>query len=108
MGTKTKPNGLCRSNSCKNGKCLLTPAGDDFHCVCADGWEGDRCDERKNTPQRQEGVCNSINCKNGGECFLSPAGDDFHCVCADGWEGDRCELSKYPARTRRIVQFQEL
>merc|ERR1711990_1431604 len=53
---KPKNKGLCRSDTCKNGgTCLLTPAGDDFKCVCADCWEGSRCEDPTITTQTQAG-----------------------------------------------------
>jgi len=95
--------GFCRSSFCKNGgTCLLTPAGDDFHCLCRDGWKGSRCGDWPSTPPRKKGLCRSNTCKNMGTCYQTPAGDNFKCVCADGWEGSRCGVRKSTARTQAV------
>ncbi|KFD52311.1 hypothetical protein M513_06874, partial [Trichuris suis] len=54
-------------------------------CQCLPGYEGDRCEARRN-------ACQSKPCFNGGRCVTSASA--FICECPEGFSGERCEFSK--------------
>ena len=55
------------------GTCVNTPGS--FHCVCDDGWEGERC-------EREIDECLSNPCQHDGTC-LNKVGK-FTCLCMNG------------------------
>lgn len=48
---------------CKHGGTCQNTAPDKFHCTCADGLSGERC-------EIVEHPCATLPCKNGGSCTI--------------------------------------
>jgi len=67
---------------CANGgQCTNTFGG--FECTCAEGWEGDRCEQDKDE-------CLDNPCQNDGQCTNTEG--SFECACNEFWEGDLCDV----------------
>eukprot|EP00057_Strongylocentrotus_purpuratus_P029758 XP_011684232.1 PREDICTED: fibropellin-3 [Strongylocentrotus purpuratus] len=70
------------SEPCANGSTCVN-SGVDFICICAPGFEGDRCESEINE-------CLSLPCQNGGTC--TDGLDMFTCDCRFGYSGLICEI----------------
>lgn len=57
----------------------------DFHCKCADGYMGEKCDKRQDP-------CAPNPCQAGGQCRRQ--GYDFQCTCSVNREGKLCQLER--------------
>uniref|UniRef100_A0A3B4CG76 Delta-like protein n=1 Tax=Pygocentrus nattereri TaxID=42514 RepID=A0A3B4CG76_PYGNA len=95
----------CESNPCQNGGTCIDKVNV-YQCICADGWEGARCEiiimniavlfistniEMINN-RSCESQCDEATCNNGGTCH--DEGDTFTCRCSPGWEGATCNIAK--------------
>uniref|UniRef100_A0AAR2LV45 Delta-like protein n=1 Tax=Pygocentrus nattereri TaxID=42514 RepID=A0AAR2LV45_PYGNA len=108
----------CESNPCQNGGTCIDKVNV-YQCICADGWEGARCEisilslthPNKNgvvimniavlfistniemiNNRSCESQCDEATCNNGGTCH--DEGDTFTCRCSPGWEGATCNIAK--------------
>ena len=67
---------------CANGGECIDGLGEEFTCVCQEGWTGELCEE--NIDECQENPC-----QNDGHC-MDLVGD-YQCVCPLTWTGRQCE-----------------
>jgi hypothetical protein len=75
----------CDPNPCQNGG-DCTVSGNSFTCDCADGWEGETCEDDVDE-------CEPNPCKNGAQCNNMPG--DFSCDCPMNVTGKTCELLRF-------------
>ena len=74
----------CTSGSCLNGAtCMASQNGMTPTCLCALGFEGDRC-------QFHVDHCAHASCYQGSYC--RDATERFHCLCPAGLMGENCEI----------------
>eukprot|EP01130_Rhizamoeba_saxonica_P008323 TRINITY_DN3363_c0_g1_i1.p1 TRINITY_DN3363_c0_g1~~TRINITY_DN3363_c0_g1_i1.p1 ORF type:complete len:592 (-),score=133.99 TRINITY_DN3363_c0_g1_i1:29-1681(-) len=78
---------VCDSHPCENGICFSNRAGDNYICVCENGFSGINCDVNGTST---EDVCMEDPCQNG-ICFSNEEGDDYICVCEHGFSGKDCD-----------------
>lgn len=72
---------LCPESDCENGgTCYLQ--GKVRTCLCAPGFEGDRC-------EKDLDECQSNPCLNGATCIDGPS--SYSCVCLPSYSGPNCE-----------------
>ncbi|CAM9944593.1 unnamed protein product [Lampetra fluviatilis] len=65
-------------NPCRHGGSCVPLGEYEVQCVCADGYQGERCEERRS------GCSRAAGCMNGGTCVGA------RCVCPMGYHGDDC------------------
>lgn len=65
-----------------------------FPCVCAPGWEGERC-------QRRTNYCYNITCQNRGVCRSLLL--NYSCECVYGYYGQYCETATMALVIHQIV-----
>ncbi|XP_078342465.1 uncharacterized protein LOC144628269 isoform X2 [Oculina patagonica] len=71
----------CSSSPClNNGRCI--PKGDEFVCVCPQGYSGSLCDQ-------EISPCFPNPCHNGGQCTASA--DSYTCNCKAGFTSENCQ-----------------
>ena len=96
---------------CANGGECLDGLGEDFTCICSQGWEGDTCEEEVMVTAlhlAQVDECLEEPCLNDGHCndllgehltlnhtplilLTLPLPGGFSCSCPITWTGRRCE-----------------
>ncbi|KAJ8360629.1 hypothetical protein SKAU_G00171540 [Synaphobranchus kaupii] len=69
----------CERHPCQHGGTCLASSEYEYHCLCQDGFQGERCEVVKDSCQH------SAQCLNGGSCL------NHRCVCAPGYTGLFCE-----------------
>ncbi|XP_075928964.1 basement membrane-specific heparan sulfate proteoglycan core protein isoform X5 [Petromyzon marinus] len=65
-------------NPCRHGGSCVPLGEYEVQCVCTDGYQGERCEERRS------GCSRAVGCMNGGTCVGT------RCVCPMGYHGDDC------------------
>uniref|UniRef100_A0A7M4E463 Neurogenic locus notch homolog protein 2 n=1 Tax=Crocodylus porosus TaxID=8502 RepID=A0A7M4E463_CROPO len=111
----------CSPDPCENsGICQESSGSDGYICLCAPGWEGERCtvdiDECVSKPCRNHAVCHNIQgsylceCNPGftggdcesniDDCLSNPCQNgascvdgvnSFSCICLPGFQGEQCQ-----------------
>ncbi|EDO34599.1 predicted protein [Nematostella vectensis] len=74
-------NSPCEVSPCRNGG-TCSAVGNEYRCVCALGYKGDRCDSKYT-------VCFPNPCKNFATCTEHP--NDYECTCHPGFHGKNCD-----------------
>ncbi|XP_048589925.1 neurogenic locus notch homolog protein 1-like isoform X3 [Nematostella vectensis] len=73
-------NSPCEVSPCRNGG-TCSAVGNEYRCVCALGYKGDRCDIQSK--------CFPNPCKNFATCTEHP--NDYECTCHPGFHGKNCD-----------------
>ena len=80
---------------CANGGECVDGLGQEFTCICSQGWEGDTCEDEVSSENAifhkplKVDECAEDPCLNDGHC-IDLLGD-FSCSCPLTWTGRRCE-----------------
>ena len=75
----------CLQNPCKNSGSCSAISENEFECTCAQGFNGNTCEDSANN------ACETTNICNGGVCKDLP-GEDYRCDnCPEGFAGKNCE-----------------
>ncbi|XP_048033334.1 basement membrane-specific heparan sulfate proteoglycan core protein isoform X21 [Megalobrama amblycephala] len=80
----------CDRRPCLNGGTCMPSAEYEYQCLCAEGYEGDRCEIVRDTCR------DSSQCQNGGSCVNN------QCVCLAGYTGRHCEKGQESSFTEAL------
>ncbi|XP_072018875.1 cartilage intermediate layer protein 1-like [Amphiura filiformis] len=78
----TTPTDPCQPNQCQNGAFCYSSNGEDFLCICFNGYSGTLCEVWS--------PCQPNPCHNSGTCY--PSSDGFTCTCTSSWSGNICNI----------------
>ncbi|XP_073678802.1 basement membrane-specific heparan sulfate proteoglycan core protein-like [Garra rufa] len=78
--SQCKDGSPCDRMPCLHGGTCMASAEYEYQCLCAEGYEGDRCEIVR------ESCRDSSQCQNSGSCVNN------HCVCPAGYTGRHCEI----------------
>ncbi|XP_051515995.1 basement membrane-specific heparan sulfate proteoglycan core protein isoform X1 [Myxocyprinus asiaticus] len=77
--SQCQDNSPCDHRPCLHGGTCMASAEYEYQCLCAEGYEGERCEIVKETCR------DGSQCQNGGSCVNN------QCVCLAGYTGKNCE-----------------
>ncbi|XP_050953192.1 basement membrane-specific heparan sulfate proteoglycan core protein isoform X13 [Labeo rohita] len=80
----------CDRMPCLHGGTCMASAEYEYQCLCAEGYDGDRCEIVR------ESCRDSSQCQNGGSCVNN------HCVCPAGYTGRHCEKGQESSFTEAL------
>uniref|UniRef100_A0A673I3A5 Basement membrane-specific heparan sulfate proteoglycan core protein-like n=1 Tax=Sinocyclocheilus rhinocerous TaxID=307959 RepID=A0A673I3A5_9TELE len=88
--SQCKDGSPCDRRPCLHGGTCMASAEYEYQCLCAEGYEGDRCEIVR------ESCRDSSQCQNGGSCVNN------HCVCPAGYTGRHCEKGQESSFTEAL------
>ncbi|KAL1250062.1 hypothetical protein QQF64_021067, partial [Cirrhinus molitorella] len=88
--SQCKDGSPCDRMPCLHGGTCMASAEYEYQCLCAEGYEGDRCEIVR------ESCRDSSQCQNGGSCMNN------HCVCPAGYTGRHCEKGQESSFTEAL------
>uniref|UniRef100_A0A8C1UIE5 Heparan sulfate proteoglycan 2 n=1 Tax=Cyprinus carpio TaxID=7962 RepID=A0A8C1UIE5_CYPCA len=80
----------CDRRPCLHGGTCMASVEYEYQCLCAEGYEGDRCEIVRASCR------DSSQCQNGGSCVNN------HCVCPAGYTGRNCEKGQESSFTEAL------
>ncbi|XP_058618890.1 basement membrane-specific heparan sulfate proteoglycan core protein isoform X17 [Onychostoma macrolepis] len=88
--SQCKDGSPCDRRPCLHGGTCMASAEYEYQCLCAEGYEGDRCEIVRKSCR------DSSQCQNGGSCVNN------HCVCPAGYTGRHCEKGQESSFTEAL------
>ncbi|XP_051735859.1 basement membrane-specific heparan sulfate proteoglycan core protein isoform X14 [Ctenopharyngodon idella] len=88
--SQCKDGSPCDRRPCLHGGTCMPSAEYEYQCLCAEGYEGDRCEIVRDTCR------DSSQCQNGGSCANN------QCVCLAGYTGRHCEKGQESSFTEAL------
>uniref|UniRef100_A0A672SXA5 Heparan sulfate proteoglycan 2 n=1 Tax=Sinocyclocheilus grahami TaxID=75366 RepID=A0A672SXA5_SINGR len=88
--SQCKDGSPCDRRPCLHRGTCMASAEYEYQCLCAEGYEGDRCEIVR------ESCRDSSQCQNSGSCVNN------HCVCPAGYTGRHCEKGQESSFTEAL------
>uniref|UniRef100_A0A671K0Q1 Basement membrane-specific heparan sulfate proteoglycan core protein-like n=1 Tax=Sinocyclocheilus anshuiensis TaxID=1608454 RepID=A0A671K0Q1_9TELE len=88
--SQCKDGNPCDRRPCLHGGTCMASAEYEYQCLCAEEYEGDRCEIVR------ESCRDSSQCQNGGSCVNN------HCVCPASYTGRHCEKGQESSFTEAL------
>lgn len=89
-----EPTGPCKDHQCQNGATCEPDGDEDYTCLCAEGFEGDRCEVDIDE-------CADDPCENGGTCANQVGA--YECTCPAQWTGKNCHLPRFEVLPENFI-----
>src|SRR5690554_3477306 len=89
-----EPAGPCKDHQCQNGATCEPDGDEDYTCLCAEGFEGDRCEVDIDE-------CADDPCENGGTCANQVGA--YECTCPAQWTGKNCHLPRFEVLPENFI-----
>lgn len=89
-----EPAGSCKDHQCQNGATCEPDGDEDYTCLCAEGFEGDRCEVDIDE-------CADDPCENGGTCANQVGA--YECTCPAQWTGKNCHLPRFEVLPENFI-----